>query len=76
MPEGGEGASRVREGLLLCPHCASAAYDGDRFCACCGGSLPRRCRMCGAAILHRVANYCTQCGAPFPPEGMRGNKAI
>lgn len=57
---------------VLCSHCGALGYSVDKYCACCGYKLTRFCNHCGEAILHPVANYCTQCGSSFaesaPPE--------
>jgi ribosomal protein L37E len=47
-----------------CRGCGTIAYSIDRYCSCCGRPLPRRCRSCGAEIVHPLANYCSSCGAP------------
>lgn len=57
--------------IVRCPACESVAYGSDRYCACCGTEMPRHCRTCGAAVLHRIANYCTRCGAPFGADAVR-----
>ncbi len=51
--------------MVQCSSCGAIGYPADRYCACCGIVMPRRCRGCDAPILHRAANYCTQCGASF-----------
>lgn len=48
---------------IECAACGSTGYSDDRYCACCGRGLLQRCSGCDAAIRHRIANYCTQCGA-------------
>jgi hypothetical protein len=59
------------EGIAPCSACGALGYRFDRFCACCGIEMPRRCRTCGAGMLHKLANYCTQCGAPVSPDIQR-----
>jgi len=58
---GRRGALQVR-----CPACAALSPLGKRFCAACGGSLPRRADpLCGACQhpVARSAAFCTHCGA-------------
>ena len=47
-----------------CPRCGRATNASARFCAACGGALPRSCPACG----HRgeaAAHFCSACGTPL-----------
>lgn len=58
---GRRGALQVR-----CPACAALSPLGKRFCAACGGPLPRDADpLCGACQhpVARSAAFCTHCGA-------------
>ena len=67
---------QVPEGIVPCASCGAMGYPYDRFCACCGIEMPRRCRTCGAGVLHKLANYCTQCGAPVAADAQRETNAM
>ncbi|MBL7988266.1 MAG: zinc-ribbon domain-containing protein [Chlorobi bacterium] len=56
------GLRRVPQQTVQCLHCGAVGFMGERFCVCCGVQLPRKCRRCGAAIRHQIANYCPHCG--------------
>ena len=57
----------------LCPSCGRAYQAGDRFCAGCGGELPKSgvvaatCPSCGAA-LREGDQFCSKCGQVLTSE--------
>ncbi len=52
-----------------CPDCNSIGYRNDRYCACCGKPVVRRCTACKAEVTHPVAHYCSNCGVSLAEEG-------
>lgn len=69
--DGGDfsGEERLPHGAIRCGECGTIGYRSDRYCACCGTPLLPRCTRCGAAVVHPIAYYCTECGVGLDPTG-------
>ncbi|HVU68712.1 MAG TPA: zinc ribbon domain-containing protein [Ktedonobacteraceae bacterium] len=48
-----------------CPVCQRQIQAGWKFCVYCGGSLQRRCPVCGSTLVDLPdARFCHECGKP------------
>jgi hypothetical protein len=67
--------------MISCPACKAENPPGSKFCAGCGGALPKtpvniRCAACGAES-PEGSRFCKGCGRPvgIPPVSQQGQRS-